>query len=160
MSEGYQERARGLVYEYIKTRLEKTDKHVTFGPDEVYVVWFCKTLQHWKALVSTTLPDGMYYEVTHNGADNKHGGVTYLDAYKKFDNVAIPDSPLVLQEPLPLKNERGEKIGIVDKIERDEEGLKITATVNNPAGLNLDPVSHFSLAEPVNHPKNIPTSYQ
>jgi hypothetical protein len=74
-----------IVYDYVKARLEKTDTHVTFAEDEVYIVWFCKTLQNWKALVSTTLPDGMYYEVTHNGEFNE----TYLDAYKKFDNVTI-----------------------------------------------------------------------
>ena len=56
---------------------------MTFTENEVYVVWFAKTLQNWKALASTTLPDGMYYEVTHNGDK----GETYLDAYKKFDNI-------------------------------------------------------------------------
>ena len=85
--EGYQEKARRLVFEYVKARLEKTDKHVTFAPDEVYVVWFSKTLRNWKCLISTTLPDGMYYEVTYNGEDFE----TYIDAYKKFDNVCIPD---------------------------------------------------------------------
>lgn len=61
-------RARGLIFDYVKAHLEKTDTHVTFGPDEVYVVWFSKTLGNWKALVSTTLPDGMYYEITYNGS--------------------------------------------------------------------------------------------
>jgi len=84
----FQKKARRLVFWYVKPRLEKTDSHVTFSEDEVYVVWFAKTLQNWKALVSTTLPDGMYYEVTYNGDDK----VTYLDAYKKFDNVFITDS--------------------------------------------------------------------
>ncbi len=83
------QRAREIVFDYIKPRLEKTDKHVTFSLDEVYVVWWSKTLQNWKALVSTTLPDGMYYEVTHNG----DAGETYLDAYKKFDNVVVRDKP-------------------------------------------------------------------
>lgn len=83
--EPFLDTARRVVYEYAKPRLEKTDTHVTFGPDEVYVVWFAKTLQNWKALVSTTLPDGMYYEVTHNGDK----GETYLDAYKKFENVTV-----------------------------------------------------------------------
>jgi hypothetical protein len=77
--------ARKLVFEYIQARLEKTDKHVTFGLDEVYVVWFSKTLQNWKALISATLPDGMYYEVTYNG----NLGVAYIDAYKKFDNISV-----------------------------------------------------------------------
>ena len=85
---GSQEIAKSLVFDYVKSRLEKTDTHVTFAPDEVYVVWFAFTLGNWKALISTTLPDGMYYEVTHNAAKAE----TYLDAYKKFDNVCIPDS--------------------------------------------------------------------
>lgn len=90
-AEGRQEKARRLVYEYIKARLEKTDTHVTFSIDEVYVVWFCKTLQHWKCLISTSLPDQMYYEVTHNGGDDTKPGVTYIDAYKKWENVTICD---------------------------------------------------------------------
>jgi hypothetical protein len=81
----YQDRAREIVYGYIKPRLEKTDKHVTFGLDEVYVVWWAKTLQNSKCLISTTLPDGMYYEVTYNGDSEE----VYLDVYKKFDNVCI-----------------------------------------------------------------------
>ena len=86
-----QEQAKFHVFMYIKAHLEKTDKHITFSNDEVYVVWFAKTLQNWKALVSSTLPDGMYYEVTYNG--DKHE--TYIDAYKKFDNVLIPDEEVV-----------------------------------------------------------------
>lgn len=83
----FQAKAIHLVFEYIKDKLEKTDTHISFAEDEVYVVWFSKTLQNWKALISTTLPDGMYYEVTYNG-DAKE---TYIDAYKKWDNVKIPD---------------------------------------------------------------------
>ena len=78
-------KARTIVYDYVKAHLEKTDTHVTFARDEVYVVWFCKTLQHWKALLSTSLPDGMYYEVTYNGDKDE----AYVDAYKKFDNVKV-----------------------------------------------------------------------
>ena len=71
-----------LVTEYVKAHLDKSD--VT--PDiEVYIVWKCKTLQNWKYLLSTTLCDGMYYELTYNG-DAKEW---YLDAYKKFENKVI-----------------------------------------------------------------------
>ena len=77
--------AVALVFEYMLQRLEKTDTHVTFGYEDVYVVWFCKTLQNWKALLSTTLPDGMYYEVTFDGDKDK----AYIDAYKKFENVSV-----------------------------------------------------------------------
>ena len=79
-------RAKEVVVDYFNEHVEKTDsKKIT--EDDVFVVWFCKTLQNWKALVSTTVSDGMYYEVTHNGDK----GETYLDAYKKWENVCIPD---------------------------------------------------------------------
>ena len=51
----------------------------------VYTVWYCKTLQNFKGLFSTTLRDGMYYECTYNGDK----GELYLDAYKKFENKCI-----------------------------------------------------------------------
>jgi hypothetical protein len=72
--------------DYFNSHVEVTDnKQITM--DDVYVVLFSKTLQNWKALVSTTVSDGMYYEVTHNG--DKHE--TYLDAYKKWENMTIKD---------------------------------------------------------------------
>ena len=54
-------------------------------PDDVYVVWLCKALCNNKALLSTDVPDGMYYEVTYNGAKNE----AYVDAYKKQENVCV-----------------------------------------------------------------------
>ena len=81
-----QERAKQLVVNYFNNRVDKTD-NVLIGDDDVYVVWFCKTLQNWKALLSTNVSDGMYYEVTYNG-DKKE---TYLDAYKKWENCCIKD---------------------------------------------------------------------
>lgn len=82
----YQGKAKQIVIDYYNEHVEKTDnKKLT--ESEVFVVWFSKTLQNWKALVSTTISDGMYYEVTYNG-DKKE---TYLDAYKKWENVCIKD---------------------------------------------------------------------
>lgn len=75
-------RAHGLVYNYVQDHLDISDDIHLLGED-VYVVWFCKTLQNWKALLSTNLPDGMYYEVTYNGDKDEY----YLDAYKKFENI-------------------------------------------------------------------------
>ena len=80
----YQQTAKEIVLKYVNKHIDKTD-NVQITLDDVYIVWFCKTLQNWKALVSTTLPDGMYYEVTYNG-DKKE---IYLDAYKKFENQKI-----------------------------------------------------------------------
>lgn len=84
----YQQIAKEVVLNYANKHVDKTD-NVQITLDDVYIVWFCKTLQNWKALVSTTLPDGMYYEVTYNG-DKKE---IYLDAYKKFENQRIDGVP-------------------------------------------------------------------
>lgn len=73
-----------LVCDYANEHLDKSDGK-TITPDDVYIVWQCKTLQNWKALASTTLFDGMYYELTINGDKNE----LYFDAYKKFENRRI-----------------------------------------------------------------------
>lgn len=79
------ETAKMLVAQYFNRKAGNGEK---LAEDDVYVVWFCYILGGWKALVSTTVPDNMYYEVTHN----KVKGETYLDAYGKLDNVVIPDA--------------------------------------------------------------------
>lgn len=73
--------ARALVYNQIKSELEELERHGTFGPDEVYVVWFAYVLGGWKALISTSLPDGRYYEVT----SNKEKAEIYIDVYQKIN---------------------------------------------------------------------------
>jgi len=72
-----------LVENYIMEHLDKSDPEPEF---EVYIVWKCKALQNWKYLISSSLADGMYYEMTYNGDKNEW----YLDAYKKFENRCIP----------------------------------------------------------------------
>ena len=72
------------IRDYANEHFDKADK-MQITVDDVYVVWFCKTLQNWKALASTTVPDGMYYELTYNGDKDE----MYLDAYKKFENRCI-----------------------------------------------------------------------
>lgn len=72
------------VAEYANEHLDKADgKKIT--EDDVFIVWMCKTLQNSKALLSTILFDGMYYELTYNG-DKKQ---LYVDAYKKWQNVCL-----------------------------------------------------------------------
>lgn len=87
----YQSKARQIVRDYANSVLDKSDLKSgiiqEIELDDVYVVWFSKTLQNWKALVSTTLPDLKYYEVTYNGDDQE----TYLDVYVKVHNVTVRD---------------------------------------------------------------------
>lgn len=79
-----QERAKQIVVDYFNSHMSKTDGK-QIGLEDVYVVWFCKMLQNWKALLSTNVRDGMYYEITHNGDKNE----TYVDVYKKWENYAV-----------------------------------------------------------------------
>ena len=81
------EKAKQIVKEYVLEHLDKSDFTNNEPLFEVFIVWQCKILQNWKFLLSTTLLDGMYYELTYNG-DKKE---FYLDAYKKFENRCIKD---------------------------------------------------------------------
>lgn len=81
----YQDMAMHLVICTIEDTLKEGED---FPHLDIYIVWFCKTLQNWKALVCTTLPDNKYYEVTHNGDLRE----TYVDTYEKTDNRKYLDS--------------------------------------------------------------------
>ena len=77
-----------LIRDYILDHLDKSDDIPEF---EVYTVWKAKILQNWKYLLASTLPDGMYYELTFDGDKNRW----YLYAYKKFENKCITCSKIV-----------------------------------------------------------------
>lgn len=72
------------VCDYANEHLDKSD-NAQISEKDVFIVWSCKTLQNNKALLSTTLRDGMYYELTYNGDKCE----LYVDAYKKFENRCI-----------------------------------------------------------------------
>lgn len=83
-SKKFIEICKEAVRDYTNEHLDVTDnKQITI--EDVFVVWNCKTLQNNKALLSTILFDGMYYELTYNGDKRE----LYLDAYKKFENKCI-----------------------------------------------------------------------
>ena len=72
------------VCDYTNNHLDKSDdKEIT--TEDVFIVWCCKTLQNNKALLSTTLFDGMYYELTFNGDKQE----MYVDCYKKWENFKV-----------------------------------------------------------------------
>ena len=75
-------KALEIVRNYIDEHLDKSKPAPLF---DVYIVWKAKVLQNWKYLISSSLPDGMYYELTYNGDKQEW----YLDAYKKFENRVI-----------------------------------------------------------------------
>lgn len=80
----FRNKAINAVASYFNNSRDVTDS-TPITTDEVYVVWQSKILQNNKALLSTTVSDGMYYEFTYNGDKNQ----AYLDAYKKIHNTCI-----------------------------------------------------------------------
>ena len=55
-------------------------------PDDMFIVWFCKTLQNWKALVSgVNIKE--YIEVTYNGDKQE----IYVGVYQKACNQCLKD---------------------------------------------------------------------
>lgn len=81
----YQEKAIDAVLEENNKGNSEERKRVT--AEDLYVVWFCKTLGNWKALISTDKFNGVYWEVTYNGAKDE----AYVDryVYVKANNVAV-----------------------------------------------------------------------
>lgn len=75
---------KSKIVEYVNSHIDKTDKK-QITEEDVFIVWSCKTLQNNKALASTTLFDGMYYELTYNGDKQE----LYFDAYKKWENIGF-----------------------------------------------------------------------
>ena len=72
------------IVEYVNNSLYKRDL-IVITPHDVYNVWYCKTLQNHKALFTTSLRDGVYFECTYNGNIDE----MYIDVYKKAENIAI-----------------------------------------------------------------------
>lgn len=75
----FQMKARQALIKYIDEHYPQYDAY------EVYIVWFVKVLQHWKALLCTNQEDNAYFELTYNGDKNE----IYVDDYGKRNNVVI-----------------------------------------------------------------------
>jgi hypothetical protein len=63
--------------------------------DDVYILFYTKLLNSWKALVTTTVGDEMYYQITFNGETNE----TYLDVFTKAYAFCISQSATEDQHP-------------------------------------------------------------
>lgn len=82
-NQDFEQMATEFVAAYYNSHSDKEADRIT--AEDVYVVWMVKALQNNKALLSTTVPDGVYYEFTWNG-DKEEG---YLDVYRKWENVVL-----------------------------------------------------------------------
>ena len=79
---------KNLIVDYVNDHFDKSDGAPPIDIRNVYVVWMCKTLKNSKALLSTTVPDGKYYEMTYNGEKDE----LYMDVYTKVQNICVPSS--------------------------------------------------------------------
>lgn len=80
-TETLEHKARRLVFEEVRTW------NIDLDFSNVKIVWFSKTLKNWKAMVAVFANDNYYCEVTYNGTDKE----TYIDIYRKVDNIRIRD---------------------------------------------------------------------
>lgn len=76
------EQAKALVLAYVRDHIDRTNPD---AESTIFVVWQCQILQNFKCLISTTLPHGMYFELTYDG-DRK---TWYFDVYRKVENREI-----------------------------------------------------------------------
>ena len=73
---------------YMMQAMESTGNVPVVDDFDVFVVWSCKTLQNYKALLSTTVSgDGIYAEYTYNGDKQE----LYEDVYRKLTNSCIKE---------------------------------------------------------------------
>ena len=84
------EKAKALVLDYIREHLDPLNPD---AKSTIFVVWQCQVLQNFKCLISTTMPHGMYFELTHDG-DRE---TWFMDVYRKFENREVPDE--LYQQP-------------------------------------------------------------
>lgn len=78
---------KNMIIDYFTKHKDTTDEEIKMKIEDVFVVWSCKTLQNNKVLLSTRMPDGLYYEITYNG--DKHEA--YVDVYKKWENFVVKE---------------------------------------------------------------------
>lgn len=52
---------------------------------DVFIVWFAKTLDNWKAVVGSSILRGLLYEVSYNGGESE----AYIEIFKKINSTTV-----------------------------------------------------------------------
>ena len=86
-----QDKAINLARTVLFNEFSYNESKIT--PEDMYIVWFCKTLQNWKALVSGVHVKE-YIEITYNGDRQE----AYVDVYQKVCDECIKDGDDVLDD--------------------------------------------------------------
>lgn len=72
-----------VVDNYNQTKNSKTAPDLTMNT--VFIIWYSKVLNNWKAIVGSPVARGMLWEVSFNG----HRNQAYIDIYKKLANAKV-----------------------------------------------------------------------
>lgn len=72
-----------VVDNYNNTKNSKTAPDLTLNT--VFIIWYAKVLNNWKAIVGSPIARGMLWEVSFNG----HRNQAYIDIYKKLANAKV-----------------------------------------------------------------------
>jgi Family of unknown function (DUF6275) len=54
--------------------------------DDIYIVWWVKVLNNWKAVLASSVVRGMVWMVSFNGGKSE----AYIEIYRKINNVKVP----------------------------------------------------------------------
>lgn len=81
-SEEFISTCKRLVRDECSKRCYGCYDNIPVTANEVFVVWYCKTLQNHKALLSVTGSCTEYFECAYDGDRNR----IYLDTYTKVNN--------------------------------------------------------------------------
>ena len=76
----FMELAKQAVADYYNENLDYCDAKKCISMDDVYIVWMVRVIQNNKAMLSTNVADGMYYEVTFDGDKKK----LYIAGYRHW----------------------------------------------------------------------------
>lgn len=70
--------------DYAKLKVQEWLCRDNISTDDIFVVWYAKTLQNHKALLGTRFAN-YYFECTYNGDKEE----MYVDVYDKVQNVCV-----------------------------------------------------------------------
>ena len=80
-NQGFIDYAKFKVQEWLSRNADNMDG---ISADDIFVVWYAKTLQNHKALLGTRFAN-YYFECTYNGDKEE----MYVDVYDKVQNVCV-----------------------------------------------------------------------
>lgn len=79
-----QNRAERFVFKMVDERLKKLGEQKFY---DIYLLWSMHIEQNWRGVFSTSVGDGIFYEVTYNTGSK----ATKLDVYQSLGSYVFPD---------------------------------------------------------------------